>query len=186
MNLEDETFKEYMEEYIAATEEAIAGLSYDEIFEVADAIAYTQYMHGRLFIIGLGGSAGNATHAVNDFRKLCNIESYCPVENFSELTARINDSSEGWDFFFVDWLKTSHLAEQDTVMILSVSGGKEGSRVSRNIMNAVDYARDCGSGIVGIVGKKGYTYVHANACVMIPEVEPRFTTPITESLQAVV
>jgi D-sedoheptulose 7-phosphate isomerase len=183
---DDETFYEYMMDYLAAIEEAVAGLNYHDIFGVADTIAYTQYMKGRLFILGIGGSAGNATHAVNDFRKLCDIESYCPTDNVSELTARINDEQSGWDMFFVDWLNVSHLSEQDTVMILSVSGGNAESRVSRNLVNAVNYARDCGAAVVGIVGKKGYTYVNADACVVIPEVDPRFTTPITESLQAVV
>lgn len=178
-----ESFQDYTEEFFKNVAYAVSHLDRREIFDVADCIAYTQFMHGRLFILGLGGIAGNATHAVSDFRKLCGIEAYCPTDNVSEMTARINDYSDGWDFFFVDWLKISQLSEHDTVMVLSVSGGDSKSRVSRNIVNAVNYAKECGAGVVGIIGRHGYTYAAGDACVVIPMVEDRFTTPVTESLQ---
>lgn len=180
------TFEEWMEDYLTATKYCIERIKLDDIFAVADMIAYTQYERGRLFIIGVGGSAGNASHAVNDFRKLCGIQAYAPTDNVSELTARVNDSCDGWDTYFVEWLKTSNLQMEDTLLILSVGGGDECSRVSKNIVNAIKYAKLWRVGVVGIVGKKGYTFEHADACVLIPEVSPDMTTPITESMQSVI
>jgi len=181
----DETFGEYVDSYFNALAFAVSHIKRDDIYEVSDCIAYTQYHKGRLFILGVGGSAGNASHAVNDFRKICGIEAYAPTDNVSELTARIND--ENWESCFSEWLKVSQLNEKDTVMILSVGGGDYENQISVNLIAAIAYAEEVKAGVVGIVGKStGYTAKHADACVVIPEVEKRFTTPITESMQAVI
>ncbi len=140
---------------------------------------------GRLFILGVGGSAGNASHAVNDFRKICGIEAYAPTDNVSELTARTND--EGWASVFVEWLKGSHLKPQDMLLIFSVGGGSKEKNISPNLVEALVYAKEIGSKIGGIVGPKGgYTAEVANACVLVPEGNPERITPHSESFQAVI
>jgi D-sedoheptulose 7-phosphate isomerase len=187
MTKTEETFEEYRDAYIVAMKHAIANLELDTIFEVADTIAYTQHKKGRLFIIGVGGSAGNASHAVNDFRKICGIEAYTPTDNVSELTARINDSEDGWDYAFVEWLRESNLNEHDTVMILSVGGGSAQGRVSKNLVNALVFSNSRKAGVVGIVGDpQGFVAKNAEACIVIPIAEKRFKTPITEAMQSVV
>jgi len=187
MSETDETFEEYADAYLRRAIYAVGNLNIESISSVAELISYTKFKAGRLFILGVGGSAANASHAVNDFRKLCEIEAYCPTDNVSELTARINDDKTGWEYAFVHWLKTNHLSRCDTVMILSVSGGNADSRVSRNLVHAINYAIDVKAGIVGIVGDvDGHTAKHADACVVIPSVGKRFKTPINESLQAIV
>ena len=140
---------------------------------------------GRIFFIGVGGSAGNCSHAVNDFRKLCNIESYAPTDNVSELTARIND--EGWNSSFSNWLNVSKLSSRDCVFIMSVGGGNLEKKVSVNIVEAIRYAKIVKSKIYGIVGHDGgFTNKNANICIRIPKVESKLITPYTEAYQAVV
>ena len=140
---------------------------------------------GRIFFLGVGGSAGNCSHAVNDFRKLCNIESYTPTDNVSEFSARIND--EGWNSAFANWLKVSNLSSKDCVFIMSVGGGNSKKKVSVNIIEAVKYAKSVKSKIFGIVGSNGgYTGQNSNVCIKIPLVDIKFITPYTEAFQAVV
>ena len=140
---------------------------------------------GRIFFLGVGGSAGNCSHAVNDFRKLCNIESYTPTDNVSEFSARIND--EGWNSAFANWLKVSNLSSKDCVFIMSVGGGNSKKKVSVNIIEAVKYAKSVKSKIFGIVGSNGgYTGQNSNVCIKIPLVDINFITPYTEAFQAVV
>jgi D-sedoheptulose 7-phosphate isomerase len=140
---------------------------------------------GRIFFLGVGGSAGNCSHAVNDFRKLLGIECYAPTDNVSELTARIND--EGWESAYAEWLKVSRLSARDAVFVLSVGGGSAEQNISRNLIAAVDYARTSGAKILGIVGRDGgHTARVADACVIIPTVNPRTVTPQCEALQAVI
>jgi D-sedoheptulose 7-phosphate isomerase len=140
---------------------------------------------GRLFVLGVGGSAGHASHAVNDFRKLCAFEAYTPTDNVSELTARVND--EGWDTSFSEWLKVSRLGSSDAVLVFSVGGGSDEKNVSTNLVRALEQARAVGARVFGIVGKDGgYTARVAEACVIIPTASPERVTPHTEGLCAVV
>ena len=156
-----------------------------EIQKLAENINVVRKKKGRLFFLGVGGSAGNCSHAVNDFRKLCNIESYSPTDNVSELTARIND--EGWDSSFSEWLKVSNLKKDDALFIMSVGGGNLKKKVSVNLVNAIRYAKIKKSKIFGIVGKKnGYTRTHANVSILVPNVNDKLITPHTEAFQAVI
>lgn len=140
---------------------------------------------GRLFILGVGGGAGHASHAVNDFRKIAGIESYAPTDNVSELTARVND--DGWETVFESWLKGSRLTGKDCVLVFSVGGGSEEKKVSVNLVNALRYAKETGAKVIGIVGRDGgYTAKVADACVLIPTVDEKTVTPQTEAFQAVV
>lgn len=140
---------------------------------------------GRLFLIGVGGGAGHASHAVNDFRKLAGIESYCPSDNVSELTARTND--EGWDTTYAAWLKVSHLGKKDMLCVFSVGGGDLEKNISPNIVRAVHYAKEIGAGVIGVLGRNGgYTATVADACVIVPTVNNEMITPHTESFQALV
>jgi len=140
---------------------------------------------GRLFFLGVGGGAGNAAHAVNDFRKIAGLESYAPTDNVSELTARVND--DGWESVFVNWLKGSHLSNRDGVFVFSVGGGNIDKNISANIVHALKYARSLGAQIFGVVGRDGgYTGQIADACIIIPTVDPETVTPHTESFQAVI
>lgn len=140
---------------------------------------------GRLFILGVGGSAGHASHAVNDFRKLCAFEAYAPTDNVSELTARVND--EGWDTSFSEWLKVSRVSSKDAILVFSVGGGNKEKNISPNLVVALDFAQNAGAKIFGIVGKDGgHTARVSNACVIIPTASPERITPHTEGLCAVV
>ena len=140
---------------------------------------------GRLFILGVGGGAGHASHAVNDFRKIAGIEAYAPTDNVSELTARVND--DGWETVFENWLKGSHLNNKDGIFVFSVGGGNEEKKVSVNLVNALRYAKEIGTKIIGVVGRDGgYTGKVADACVIIPTVNDKSVTPQTEAFQAVV
>ncbi len=148
-------------------------------------IEETRKNQGRMIILGVGGSAANASHAVNDFRKIVGIESYAPTDNVSELTARTND--EGWSSVFVEWLKVSHLRPTDLIMVLSVGGGNLETNVSPNLVMALEYATHIGTPIIGIVGRDGgYTARVAQACVVIPTVNPDHVTPHAEAFQAVI
>ena len=156
-----------------------------DIQKLAESINDVRKKKGRLFFLGVGGSAGNCSHAVNDFRKLCNIESYSPTDNVSELTARIND--EGWDSSFSEWLKVSNLKKDDALFIMSVGGGNLKKKVSVNLVNAIKYSKTKKSKVFGIVGKKnGYTRVHANVSVLVPNINDKLITPHTEAFQAVI
>jgi len=155
------------------------------IDRAVDIIANLKETGGRLFVLGVGGSAANAAHAVNDFRKLTGIETYAPTDNVSELTARAND--EGWSTIFAAWLKISRLSPRDVLLVLSVGGGDIENNVSPNLVAALRFAREVGSKIVGIVGRNGgYTAQVADACVLIPTINPQRVTPHAEAFQAVI
>ena len=173
--------KSYLEESI----EILRRLDVDAIDRVVQILADTRAARGRLFILGVGGSAANASHAVNDFRKICGLEAYAPTDNVSELTARTND--EGWAGVFESWLRVSRLRPEDSLLIFSVGGGNLEHNVSPNLVKAIQYAKSVGSKITGIVGRDGsYTAKVADVCVIIPTVNPANTTPHAEAFQAVV
>lgn len=152
---------------------------------LARELADLRAREGRLFMLGVGGSAANCSHAVNDFRKLCGIETYAPTDNASELTARIND--DGWEGALVGWLKVSRLGNRDAIFILSVGGGNAAKQVSVNLIKAIDFARERGATVLGIVGRDGgYTKQHATAAVVVPTVNDALVTPHSEAFQAVV
>lgn len=171
--------------YLDESVEAIRTMDAAAIDRMAEGLAEVRERGGRLFILGVGGSAGHASHAVNDFRKICKLEAYTPTDNVSELTARVND--EGWESCFAEWLKISHLGERDAVLIFSVGGGNVEKNVSVNLVRAIDLARQAGARIFGVVGKDGgYTKQVANECVLVPVVSADRITPHTEGLCAVV
>jgi len=157
----------------------------DQIDLLAKALLKIRLCEGRLFFLGVGGSAGNCSHAVNDFRKLCGIESYAPTDNVSELTARIND--DGWDFALAAWLKASRLDENDAIFILSVGGGNSEKNVSVNLIRAIEYAKQKSAAVFGIVGRDGgYTKKAGDVVVVVPVVDEKLVTPHSEAFQAVV
>ena len=173
----------YTEQYLAAAAQVIEQLDRDAIDAMVRLVVETRQRGGRLFILGVGGSAGNASHAVNDFRKIAGIESYAPTDNVSELTARIND--EGWDTAFANWLEGSRLSEKDLILVLSVGGGNRPLNTSVNLVVALEYAKEVGAKICGIVGRDGgFTAQVADACAIVPTVA--LVTPLTESFQAVI
>lgn len=175
----------FTEQYLQESKRVIDGLDSEAIERTAAILAQTREGGGRLFILGVGGSAANASHAVNDFRKIVGLESYAPTDNVSELTARTND--EGWETVFEAWLKTSRLTASDTILVLSVGGGNLEKNVSPNLVRALQYARKVGSKILGIVGRDGgFTATVADACVIIPTVSSENVTPHSEAFQAVV
>ena len=172
-------------EYLRETAAVVAALDIERLESLATGMGQVRDGGGRLFVLGVGGSAGHASHAVNDFRKLCSFEAYAPTDNVSELTARTND--EGWDTTFAAWLATSRLGPQDAVLVFSVGGGDPERDISANIANAVDVAKDRGASVFGIVGRDGgHTAKRADACVIIPPLFPGHVTPHTEGLCAVV
>jgi D-sedoheptulose 7-phosphate isomerase len=176
---------DHIERYLSEATTIIQKLDLQSVQKLVDALLSLRNRGGRLFILGVGGSAGNASHAVNDFRKIVGIEAYTPTDNVSELTARIND--DGWESAFANWLRVSRLRKTDLVMIFSVGGGNLERNVSPNLVRALEYAREVGAGICGIVGRDGgYTAKVADACVVIPTVNPESVTPHTEAFQAVV
>jgi D-sedoheptulose 7-phosphate isomerase len=175
----------FAEAFLAEAAEIIAKLDVASIENAAGLLASTRAAGGRLFILGVGGSAANASHAVNDFRKIAGIEAYAPTDNVAELTARAND--EGWASVFDGWLRTSRLRPEDLLLILSVGGGNVEQNVSPNLVAALKYAKSVGAKIIGIVGRDGgYTATVADACVLIPTVNPAHVTPHTEAFQAVI
>jgi D-sedoheptulose 7-phosphate isomerase len=164
---------------------AMAAIDKAEVEAMAHALAKVRDLGGRLFLIGVGGSAGHASHATNDFRKICGFEAYCPTDNVSELTARIND--EGWEGTFSTWLQSSRLRAEDGLLIFSVGGGSLNPPVSANIVRAIELAKARGATVTGIVGRNGgFTAQMADACVIIPTVDDQLITPIVEGLAAVV
>ena len=175
----------YAREHLAETARIAAELDAAVIDRMAVLLAALRARGGRLFFLGVGGSAGNASHAVNDFRKIAGIEAYTPTDNVSELTARTND--EGWETVFVNWLKGSRLRREDMLFVLSVGGGSLEKNVSPNLVRALIYAREIGAQIIGVVGRDGgFTATVADACVIVPTVSPDRVTPHAEAFQAVV
>lgn len=173
--------RKYLDEGI----DVLKRLDAEEIERLATGLAAKRAEGGRLFILGNGGSAGHASHAVNDFRKLCAFEAYAPTDNVSELTARIND--EGWDGAFAEWLKTSHLSPKDAVLVFSVGGGHKEKNVSMNIVRALEAAKQAGAAVFGICGRDGgYTRQASQACVVVPAVSEAHVTPHTEGFCAVI
>ena len=171
--------------YAAEAREVLDRLDLDRIEALASLLAETRARGGRLFVLGVGGSAANASHAVNDFRKLAGIEAYAPTDNVSELTARAND--EGWASVFEGWLRVSRLGPKDMVLVFSVGGGSLEKNVSPNLVRALEHARAVGASIGGVVGRDGgFTAEVADACVLVPVVNPETVTPHTEAFQAVV
>jgi D-sedoheptulose 7-phosphate isomerase len=172
-------------EFLTAAEAICQRIPRDTVERLAEALVQLRERGGRLFLLGVGGSAGNCSHAVNDFRKLCGIEAYSPIDNVSELTARTND--EGWDTVFAAWLEGSRLNDNDAILIFSVGGGDAERNVSTNLVNAIDVARKRSAKVFGIVGKDtGYTAKQADVVVVIPQINPAWVTPLSEAFQAVV
>lgn len=175
----------YAQQHLNEAKEIINRINIDAIEKVADLLATVKKDQGRIFFLGVGGSAGNCSHAVNDFRKIVEIESYAPTDNVSELTARTND--EGWATIFEPWLKLSKLNPKDAVFIFSVGGGNLEKNISPNLVNALKYAKQVGAKITGVVGRDGgYTAQVADACVIVPTVNPENITPHSEAFQAVI
>lgn len=175
----------FTRQYLEETQKVVAGLNADAIEKAVDELAQVREQGGRLFILGVGGSAANASHAVNDFRKICGFEAYAPTDNVSELTARTND--EGWATVLSEWLKGSRLGAKDGLLIFSVGGGNLEKNVSPNLVSAIQLAKAVGASVVGIVGRDGgYTGREADACVIVPTVNPEHVTPHSEAFQAVV
>ena len=179
------THDSFSAQFLKESVELIEKLDVAQIEALAQGLAASRDNGGRLFILGVGGSAGHAGHAVNDFRKICGFEAYAPTDNVSELTTRTND--EGWDTTFSEWLKGSRIGSKDAVLIFSVGGGNREKNVSVNLVRALELAKDVGAKVFGIVGKDGgYTKQVSNACVVIPTVSQERITPHTEGFCAVV
>ena len=175
----------FTQQYLEETENVVAQLNAGAIEKMVEELALVRERDGRLFILGVGGSAANASHAVNDFRKICGFEAYAPTDNVSELTARTND--EGWASVLSEWLKGSRLQGKDALLIFSVGGGNLEKNVSPNLVGAIQLAKEVGASVLGIVGRDGgYTAKEATACVIIPTVNPEHVTPHSEAFQAVV
>jgi D-sedoheptulose 7-phosphate isomerase len=175
----------FVEQYLSEVSRIVDQLDRGAIERAVEILAAGRTRGGRLFVLGVGGSAANASHAVNDFRKIAGIEAYAPTDNVSELTARTND--EGWETVFRGWLTVSRLGPADTLLILSVGGGNVERNVSPNLVAALEYARERSATVIGIVGRDGgYTASAADACVLIPPVNPDTVTPHTEAFQAII
>ena len=175
----------YSAQHLKETAEIVSRLNPADCEKCVAELRAVRERGGRLFILGVGGSAANASHAVNDFRKIAGLECYAPTDNVSELTARTND--EGWATVFVEWLRTSHLNAKDALLILSVGGGNLEKNVSPNLVTALQLAKQVGARVIGIVGRDGgYTAKVADACVIVPIVNPSNITPHSEAFQAVI
>jgi D-sedoheptulose 7-phosphate isomerase len=173
--------KQHLDESIAITN----AIDASKIEAMVDLLAEVKSSGGRVFVLGVGGSAANASHAVNDFRKLAGVEAYAPTDNIAELTARTND--EGWETIFSGWLRVSKLSSRDCLFILSVGGGSKERNVSTNLIEAIDLAKEVGARVTGIVGRDGgYTSKNAEVCVVIPTINPNSVTPHAESFQTVI
>jgi D-sedoheptulose 7-phosphate isomerase len=172
-------------DYLAEASQIISRLDVAAIDRSVQKLLEVRQRGGRLFFLGVGGSAANASHAVNDFRKIGGFEAYAPTDNVSELTARVND--ESWESVFVNWLRGSRLNKNDGIVVLSVGGGDLEKNISPNIVRAVQFAKEIGATVVGIVGRNGgYTAQVADACVIVPTVNPTHVTPHSEAFQAVI
>jgi len=175
----------FTEQYLVEATKVISNLDSAAIERVADLLVAVRERGGRLFILGVGGGAGHASHAVNDFRKIARIESYSPSDNVSELTARTND--EGWDTVYSAWLEGSRLRKDDMILVFSVGGGDATRNISTNLVRALDYAKAVGASIAGIVGRDGgHTARVADVAILVPVVNPANITPHTESFQALI
>jgi len=175
----------YVAQYIQEATEILKLLDQSAVERVADLLLELRERSGRLFLLGVGGGAGHASHAVCDFRKIAQIEAYSPSDNVSEITARVND--EGWETAYANWLRGSRLNEADMVFVFSVGGGDARKNVSANLVRALEHAREVRATICGVVGRDGgYTAQVATACVLVPVVNPSTTTPHTESFQAMI
>ena len=174
----------YTEDYVREAIKILNQLDVDSVERVAGHVVEVRRQNGRIFFIGVGGGAGHASHATCDFRKIAGIESYCPSDNASELTARVND--EGWDTVYVNWLRGSRLSNRDMVFVFSVGGGDLERNISSNLVRALQYAKEVGSRVCGVVGRDGgFTAKVADACIIVPVVNPATITPHTEGFQAV-
>jgi D-sedoheptulose 7-phosphate isomerase len=170
--------------YLAAAARIAEAINPVEVDELARGLAAVRERGGRLFVLGVGGGAGHASHAVNDFRKLCLLESYAPTDNVSELTARTND--DGWESAFVAWLEVSRLSESDAVMVFSVGGGSREHNVSVNLVNAIEHAKSVGAGVYGVVGSAEGALARLADVAVVIDAPPDLRTPLVESFQAVV
>ena len=176
---------DFIKSFFEEASQICAQIDLNQIEKLVQGLHEIRETGGRLFFLGVGGSAGNASHAVNDFRKLCGIETYTPTDNVSELTARTND--EGWETVFVEWLKVSKLCKGDAIFILSVGGGNAEKNVSANLISSIKLAKNCGAKVFGIVGREdGYPYKEADVCVLIPTINDSLVTPHSEAFQSVV
>ncbi len=172
--------EEFIAQYLMETHDILHKINYQDILKVSEMLQKVK----RLFILGVGGSASTSSHAVNDFRKIAGIECYAPTDNVSELTARTNDDS--WESVFVNWLKGSHLTPQDGILIFSVGGGNEEKNISVNLIRAIEYSKWIGATIIGIVGRDGgYTAKVADACIIIPTINPETITPHSEEFHSI-
>lgn len=175
----------YLDQYLEGAVEAIKGLSKETIDKAIEILVELRNRKGRLFLLGIGGSAANCSHAVNDFRKIAQIETYAPTDNVSELTARTND--ESFESVFIEWLKVSNLSENDVILVFSVGGGSLEKNISTNIVRALEYAEEIKAKIIGIVSRDGgFTKKVADACILVPVITDDKITPYAESLQALI
>ena len=175
----------HVKNFLNLSSSIIRSMDFVKINKIIDLIQKIKQKKGRIFFLGVGGSGANCSHAVNDFRKLCEIEAYSPIDNPAEITARTND--EGWDTVFVEWLKISKLKKNDCIFILSVGGGNKKRNVSMNLVKAIDFANKKGAKILGIVGKKdGYAYKKSNYVCLIPEKNKSLVTPLCEGIQSII
>lgn len=177
--------KQHLENYFELVSNTSKDINQGKINNLIDCLVEIRKNNGRLFFLGVGGSAANASHAINDFRKLCNIQCYSPFDNISELTARIND--EGWESALKEWLKVSRITSNDALFILSVGGGNLEKNVSVNLINAIKYAKENSAKVLGIVGRDGgYTKAYGDCIILVPTLDEKLVTPISESFQAVI
>jgi len=175
----------FVAQYLSEASQVAARIDHEAVTRLVDLLAEARAGGGRLFVLGVGGSAGNASHAVNDFRKIAGFEAYAPTDNVSELTARIND--DGWDTSFANWLRASRLTSRDCLLVFSVGGGDVARKVSMNLVRALELAKEVGARVGAIVGRDGgFTATVADACVLIPTVSPERVTAHAEAFQAVV
>jgi D-sedoheptulose 7-phosphate isomerase len=175
----------FIKQHLIESQKIIDKIDPKDILRMVSDLKDIKEKQGRIFFLGVGGSAGNCSHAVNDFRKILSLESYCPTDNVSELTARIND--DGWDTIFIEWLKISKLSKTDAIFVMSVGGGNLEKNISPNLVKALEYGKTVGCKILGIVGRDGgYTAKVADSFVIIPTVSPASVTPHTEAFQAVI
>jgi len=175
----------FVAQYLSEASQVAARIDHEAVTRLVDLLAEARAGGGRLFVLGVGGSAGNASHAVNDFRKIAGFEAYAPTDNVSELTARIND--DGWDTSFANWLRASRLTSRDCLLVFSVGGGDVARKVSMNLVRALELAKEVGARVGAIVGRDGgFTATVADACVLIPTVSPERVTAHSEAFQAVV
>ena len=176
---------QFIDQYFKEAKIIIDKIDKDQILKMISIINETRSNNGRMFVLGVGGGAGHASHAVNDFRKICGLEAYTPTDNVSELTARVND--DGWETAYVNWLKISKLNKNDILLVFSVGGGNLEKNISVNILKSLELGKKLGTRICGIVGRDGgYTAQVADACVVIPPINPETVTPHTEAFQAVI